>query len=189
MLRSPEGMQVLSLVTGEPKATLQFPPDRSVYLDMDNDGHLEKLVWDLGQVGPSDRWRCTLSCLILYSAACFNLSTYTAVGIKSNKYFIFYQLHFFLMWSCQLLTLQTLFWVTLTITILCYYIAWSVYSVILFCLYINLSNCLQCNVIFICVNLFDLFAVTLCLMFTVSFILSMCAFTIYMSPKMKTQHF
>ncbi|CAG5124890.1 unnamed protein product [Candidula unifasciata] len=49
MVRSPEGMQVLSLVTGEPKTTLLFPPDRSVYLDMDGDGHLEKLVWDLGQ--------------------------------------------------------------------------------------------------------------------------------------------
>ncbi|KAI8746478.1 uncharacterized protein LOC106073737 [Biomphalaria glabrata] len=62
VIRSPEGLQVLSLVTGQPRTTLHFPADRSLYLDMDKDGHVEKMVWDLGQYySPCylDLWRLT----------------------------------------------------------------------------------------------------------------------------------
>lgn len=62
VIRSPQGLQVLSLVTGQPRATLHFPADRSLYLDMDKDGHMEKMVWDLGQhYTPCylDIWRIT----------------------------------------------------------------------------------------------------------------------------------
>ncbi|KAH9509481.1 hypothetical protein Btru_045998 [Bulinus truncatus] len=60
--RSPEGLQVLSLVTGQPRTELHFPADRALYLDMDKDGHVEKMVWDLGQhYTPCylDIWRVT----------------------------------------------------------------------------------------------------------------------------------
>ncbi|GFN86010.1 fggap repeat domain containing protein [Plakobranchus ocellatus] len=49
VLRCPDGLRVVSLVTGQPRTSLIFPADRSLYMDMDGDGHAEKLIWDAGQ--------------------------------------------------------------------------------------------------------------------------------------------
>ncbi|XP_005100799.1 uncharacterized protein LOC101859492 [Aplysia californica] len=49
IIKSPEGIQVLSLVTGQPKTVYRLPADRALYLDVDGDGHVEKVVWDMGQ--------------------------------------------------------------------------------------------------------------------------------------------
>ena len=50
VLRSPEGIQVLSVVTGQPKTVYHLPPDRALYLDVDGDGNVEKIIWDQGPV-------------------------------------------------------------------------------------------------------------------------------------------
>lgn len=49
VVRSPEGLHIVSMVTGLPRTSMIFPVDKAFYLDMDQDGHAERLVWDSGK--------------------------------------------------------------------------------------------------------------------------------------------
>ncbi|GFS16597.1 hypothetical protein ElyMa_006801000 [Elysia marginata] len=49
VIRSPDGLHIVSLVTGQPRTSMVFPADKALYMDMDQDGHAEKLVWDIGK--------------------------------------------------------------------------------------------------------------------------------------------
>ena len=50
VIRGPHGIEVLSLLSGQPITHLKFPQTSDIRLDVDNDGELEHLVWDLGVV-------------------------------------------------------------------------------------------------------------------------------------------
>ena len=53
VIRGPHGIEVLSLLSGQPITHLQFPETNDIRFDVDKDGELENLVWDLGTVNSS----------------------------------------------------------------------------------------------------------------------------------------
>lgn len=60
VIRGPHGIEVLSLLSGQPLAHLQFPETNDIHFDVDGDGECENLVWDLGKghtVCYLDIWR------------------------------------------------------------------------------------------------------------------------------------
>lgn len=50
VIRGPHGIEVLSLLSGQPITRLELVDTRHIYLDVDGDGYMEQLVWDLGKV-------------------------------------------------------------------------------------------------------------------------------------------
>jgi hypothetical protein len=50
VIRGPHGIEVLSLLSGQPITHLEFPDTNDIRFDVDGDGECENLVWDLGKV-------------------------------------------------------------------------------------------------------------------------------------------
>ena len=46
----PNGIKVLSLLSGQPITRLEFPATNDIHFDIDGDGEVEKLMWDFGKV-------------------------------------------------------------------------------------------------------------------------------------------
>ena len=50
VIRGPHGIEVLSLLSGQPITHLEFPATSAIRYDADKDGEIDNLVWDLGKV-------------------------------------------------------------------------------------------------------------------------------------------
>ncbi|KAL8574521.1 hypothetical protein ACOMHN_005898 [Nucella lapillus] len=62
VIRGPHGIEVLSLLSGQPITRLEVVETRAIHFDVDKDGELENLVWDLGKghtMCHLDIWRMT----------------------------------------------------------------------------------------------------------------------------------
>lgn len=50
VIRGPHGIEVLSLLSGQPITRLEVTETKDILMDIDGDGEMEQLVWDLGHV-------------------------------------------------------------------------------------------------------------------------------------------
>ncbi|PVD21232.1 hypothetical protein C0Q70_19403 [Pomacea canaliculata] len=60
VIRGPHGIEVLSLLSGQPITRLEVTETKDILMDIDGDGEMEQLVWDLGHghtVCYLDIWR------------------------------------------------------------------------------------------------------------------------------------
>ncbi|KAK7498067.1 hypothetical protein BaRGS_00010655 [Batillaria attramentaria] len=49
VIRGPHGIEVLNLLSGQPITRLEITETRHIHFDVDGDGEMENLVWDLGK--------------------------------------------------------------------------------------------------------------------------------------------
>ncbi|XP_076449681.1 uncharacterized protein LOC143286041 [Babylonia areolata] len=62
VIRGPQGIEVLNLLSGQPVTRLEVADTKAINFDVDKDGELDNLVWDLGKghsVCHLDIWRLT----------------------------------------------------------------------------------------------------------------------------------